>query len=193
MNPRPRTLVAVLLNPPEGQGTPTRRHLGIVAVELGCTRVEITNLFPTPTRNAAALSGVAYQQKNWIEHRPQIRAALTLPDSEILLGWGVSTLRGPAGLHLQSQVLWTLAEIKLLGRTAWIIGDGPRHPSRWHQYVSDRHGRTAAGTFAERLAQVLRPAPTVAEGRRFLAEGPEETGRSRALVSSHATTIKPDQ
>jgi hypothetical protein len=187
VNLQPRTLVAVLLNPAEGEGAPTHRHLATVAVELGCTRVAITNLFPTPTRNAAALCGVAHQEKDWVEHRPQISSALTTPESEILLGWGVSTLTGPAGRHLRAQVLWTLAEIKSVGRTAWVIGDGPRHPSRWHQYVSDRHGRTAAGTFAERLAQVLRPAPMVPAGRPSLADVPKKPDKTSAVTPVHST------
>lgn len=41
----------------------------------------------------------------------------------------------------------------------WMVGGEPRHPSRWHQFVSDKHGRTTGGTFEERLVQVLVEVP----------------------------------
>jgi hypothetical protein len=40
-----------------------------------------------------------------------------------------------------------------------MLGGEPRHPSRWHQYVSDKYGRTSGGTFEERIKQVLVAVP----------------------------------
>jgi hypothetical protein len=41
----------------------------------------------------------------------------------------------------------------------WTLNGEPRHPSRWDQYVSDRHGRASGATFSERIAQVLTSVP----------------------------------
>jgi hypothetical protein len=41
----------------------------------------------------------------------------------------------------------------------WMVGGEPRHPSRWHQFVSDKYSRTTGGSFEERLDQVLESVP----------------------------------
>jgi hypothetical protein len=47
-------------------------------------------------------------------------------------------------------------ELLALGHVdAWTVGGESRHPSRWHQYVSDKHARAGSGEFAERLKSVL--------------------------------------
>lgn len=43
--------------------------------------------------------------------------------------------------------------------TVWSVGGQPRHPSRGHQFLSDKYGRTAGGTFEKRLSTVLVQSP----------------------------------
>lgn len=149
-----RVLVAVLLNPPTGDGARTRAHLRVAANCLGCDAVRIVNLFATPTRDLAALSMVAHHSQDWTARRAVIAAAIREGD-EVLLGWGVSFPTGPARTRLDEQIKWLVAELDAIEVVAWVVGDGPRHPSRWHQYVSDRHNRTDGGPFADRVRYSL--------------------------------------
>lgn len=159
---RRRLLVAVLLNPPEGGGERTIAHLHMVGEHLNCEVLQIVNLYPRATRDLAGLGRVAGEPKDWIEQRQVIATALRQGD-EVLFGWGVSLPAGPARTQMTAQVGWVVDEVRALGAKPWVVGDGPRHPSRWHQYVSDRHGRTSGGSFVERiresLVQLERPAP----------------------------------
>lgn len=59
-----------------------------------------------------------------------------------------------------SQVEWFARQARAAGLSEmWTVGGRARHPSRWHQYVSDKYGRTSGGSFADRLRQVLVRAP----------------------------------
>jgi hypothetical protein len=79
---------------------------------------------------------------------------------EVAAAWGLYGLTGTAKAHRRDHLAWLVGTAKSLGHTeCWAVGGEPRHPSRWHQYVSDVHGRTTAGTFAERLHQVLVKVP----------------------------------
>ena len=77
-----------------------------------------------------------------------------------MAAWGLYGLSGPAKAHRREQLGWLAGAAQSLGHTdCWTVGGEARHPSRWHQYVSDVHGRTTEGTFAERLRQVLVKVP----------------------------------
>ena len=87
--------------------------------------------------------------------REDIAEALARCD-EFMAAWGLSGLAGAARQHRSDQVRWLLQTASSFGHElAWTVGGQPRHPSRWHQYVSDMHGRTAGGTVIERLKQVM--------------------------------------
>lgn len=97
----------------------------------------------------------------------------------MLAGWGVAGLSGQARRLMQAQVAWLAERSAALGiDTFWTVGGEARHPSRWHQYVSDKYGRTSGGTFEERLKQVLVEVPT----RRLIVESPQS--RSIQVSSS---------
>jgi hypothetical protein len=75
---------------------------------------------------------------------------------EVMAAWGLSSLAGAARRNRIEQLRWLLDIASSHGHNyVWTIGGQPRHPSRWHQYVSDVHERTMGGTFEERLQQVL--------------------------------------
>lgn len=149
-----RLLVAVLLNPPMNGGRRTNERLKVVRDYLECDAVRIVNLYPGATKDLAGLAEVACDPSVWLKHRSVIAEELR-QCNEVLLGWGVSLPAGAARIQMIAQVGWVADELRMIGIVPWIVGDGPRHPSRWHQYVSDRYGRTSGGSFVERVRECL--------------------------------------
>lgn len=152
-----RTLGAILLNPAAGGGARTEQRVQLAAELLGCKFVEIANLCTATTVGIAELSDVAADPATWQDARSRLERVIADAD-ELLFGWGVSRLSGRANSHLDAQIRWVQELAARTHKPCWVAGPGPRHPSRWHQLVSDLHGRTSGGTFDERLRQVLRPA-----------------------------------
>jgi hypothetical protein len=125
---------------------------------LGYEAVEIVNLCVRPTASIAEL-GLGEMVDGWLDARDRLTLALKTADG-LLAGWGVAGLAGSAQRHRDEQVAWLRAEASRAGFSSiWMVGGEPRHPSRWHQYVSDKYGRTTGGTFEDRLFQVLVPSP----------------------------------
>lgn len=150
-----RILIALLASPPTTDGARTTSRLTHALPVVGCDRLLIVNLFAEPAQDLPALNHLATSQRGWISAREEVSAALRTAD-ELLAGWGLLRLTGPAKVHQASQIRWLIREAHLAGHEqCWAVGSQPRHPSRWHQYVSDRHGRTSSGTFEERLREVL--------------------------------------
>ena len=155
-----RTLVAVLLNPPATTaGTRSRNAVARAASVLGYDRAVMANLCAVATPSVVELND--HGRDGWDRARAELESALTGADA-LLAGWGVAGLTGDAGRWMRAQVEWLSERAVASGISRlWMVGGEPRHPSRWHQYVSDKHGRTAGGTFEERLAQVLVEVPVV--------------------------------
>src|SRR3712207_1849924 len=99
----PRTLTAVLMNPPLSDGSRTRRHLAGAARALACSHVSIVNLFPLASENFRQLGEIGRDASVWLEHRDCIRERLRGVEV-VLLGWGISRLPGVANVHLRAQV-----------------------------------------------------------------------------------------
>lgn len=174
-------LVAVLLNPPGASaGTRSRNAVSRAAYVLGYDQATIVNLCTVPTPTVVELSQVGADA--WQAARPDLEAAIGAA-AAVLGGWGVSGLtRGARNLR-DEQVRWLRTRAQERGiRGFWMVGGEPRHPSRWHQYVSDKYGRTDGGSFEERLRKVLAPVPL--ERLRDVADSPEESERRRLLLGS---------
>lgn len=154
--PPPAVLGAILINPPLGSGGATLRHLEALREVLECDLVQIANLLSVPTVSTDDIREAGVRLGSWRRARPQVRNLLQSAD-HIVLGWGLGGISGIARQHFNAQVRWVEQELARRGEgvPVWTIGDGPRHPSRWHQYVSDRHGRTAQGSLQDRLRSVL--------------------------------------
>lgn len=152
-------LLAVLLNPPLTSGAASLRHVEAARKALGCSSLIVTNLFDTPTRSVEDINIVGAEEEGWIRAREHIRRSIS--GSDLLLGaWGISGLTGSAARMRTSQVSW-LVQVALgegLGHV-WTVGGTPRHPSRWHQYVSDKYQRASGETMDERLLCVLTKTP----------------------------------
>lgn len=152
-----RTLGAILLNPPLTTGAATMRHLQVAAGALGCDGVQVANLFTRPTATVAEINEVGRGTPGWEEARPAIEQVL-MTSHAVVAGWGVSGLYGPAREHRRAQAAWVIQRVLSAAHLGgvWTLGGEPRHPSRWHQYVSNRHGRARGTSLDERLASVLR-------------------------------------
>ncbi|MGC4819087.1 DUF1643 domain-containing protein [Micromonospora sp. DT63] len=152
-----RALGAILLNPPLTTGAATMRNLHVAADVLRCDGVQVANLFTLPTTDVAEINQVGRNTLDWERACPALEQVL-MTSHAVVAGWGVSGLYGPAGAHRRAQAAWVIrraASAPHLGGL-WTLNGEPRHPSRWHQYVSDRHGRTSGASLRDRLASVLR-------------------------------------
>lgn len=190
-------LGALLLNPPLTSGTRTLSHLGIAAELLGCDALDIANLFAVATRDVTAINDVGLSSDGWEAARPRLRQVIAESD-HLLAGWGVSSLAGRAAIHRQSQVDYVRACARDVGKDCiWTLNGEPRHPSRWHQYVSDRHGRANGESLAERLWMVLTPVrfETLCRKQlRLCAVGwPSHIGLGSGSVASYRRAIELDR
>jgi hypothetical protein len=153
------TLGALLMNPPTGDGTRTVRHLRVVTGLLDCDAMEIANLFSIATRDVTGINEVGRSGDGWDAARPRLRQVIAECDC-LLAGWGVRGLSGTAAAYQRIQLDYVRACAREVGLDhIWTINGEPRHPSRWHQYVSDRHGRATGTSLGERIAMVLTSVP----------------------------------
>ena len=154
-----RVLSAILMNPPVGRGAASLRHLDVARRLLRCDELQISNLFSLSTASVTDITEAGQDLNDWTAAREPISRATGLAD-EIVLAWGLGGFNGIARQHFRTQVEWVVDDLARRGVDhVWTVGDRPRHPSRWHQFVSDRHGRTGGGTFEDRLRQVLHRVP----------------------------------
>lgn len=154
-----RTLVAILANPRLEPGGRSEKRIAIAGEILGYERAQIANLFAWPSASSRHIAVLGKEAEGWRDARRDLTSAISVADA-VLLGFGLIPSSRESGPHLRAQLGWLRTELKARGHTqVWQVGDRPRHPSRWHQYVSDTHGRTDGGTFEERLHQVLRAVP----------------------------------
>ena len=143
------------MNPPSGSGTASLRHLNVARQILNFEEVQVTNLFSVPTRSVTDIAEVGQHPEGWTWARESLAQSIENAD-DVLIAWGLGGFGGAARTHCSAQIDWVYQELNNRGiDEVWMVGNPPRHPSRWHQYVSDRHGRTAGGSFDVRLRQVL--------------------------------------
>jgi hypothetical protein len=152
-------LIAVLLNRPKStSGARTRNAVAAAARVLKYESVEVVNLYSEATSSISDLNRSATID-GWLRARSELSSALGRATG-VLGGWGVAGLTGPALRGQNEQVAWLRLEAIRAGVSAiWMVGGEPRHPSRWHQFVSDKYGRTTGGSLEERLDQVLGSVP----------------------------------
>jgi Protein of unknown function (DUF1643) len=140
-------------------GAQTIRHLRVVAGLLECDDLEIANLFAIPTRDVTAINRAGRASDGWEAARSRLRQVITEAD-HLLAGWGVSGLAGQAAVNRRAQLCYVGECARESGKDyIWTLNGEARHPSRWHQYVSDRHGRASGASLNERMAMVLTSIP----------------------------------
>lgn len=139
------TLCALLACPPTTSGTRTRTALAVASRCLKLPTLSIGNLLSVPAHDTSAMSMVGTEADVWEASRPGLEDAVKNADV-LIAAWGVQPLSGPARQHQRAQIAWLMQTARAAGHTdAWTMGGQPRHPSRWHQFTSDRYGRTAPG------------------------------------------------
>lgn len=152
-------LAALLASPPTSSGVRTLNKVAAALPLTNCASAAVANLFALPAPDLPALTQLGASHEGWLDARPALQFVIDSAD-ELLLGWGIDPLAGAARASRAAQIEWIVAQAHRAGHThAWTIAGQARHPSRWHQYVSDRHGRTGHGDFEERLRQVLVKTP----------------------------------
>ena len=153
-------LGAILINPPATSGGRTLRHLGAAGRALGHAHVVVANLCAMPTRDVNELERVATDPRIWHSARPELERVIMQSDV-LIAGWGVKSWSGPSAVHFRDQLeLRAGSGHEMPGKNEiWTLGGEPRHPSRWHQYVSERYGRATGETLAARLSSVLEAVP----------------------------------
>lgn len=148
----------MLLNPPAtSAGVRTRNAVGRAARALGYDRVVLANLCTVPTASVVQLNLLG--KDAWKFARADLETSLPSA-AAVLAAWGIAGLTGRARQARDEQVFWLSKQVKASSiESLWMVGGKPRHPSRWHQYVSDKYGHTSGGTFEERIKQVLVEVP----------------------------------
>jgi hypothetical protein len=141
-------LCALLACPPTTSGTRTVNALAVASRCLQLPTVSIANLLCVPARDTSAMSKAGIRAAAWDESRAELASAVG--QAEVLIAaWGVGPLTGPARQHQRVQIAWLMQTAQASGHAyVWTMGGQPRHPSRWHQFASDRHGRTAPDSAA---------------------------------------------
>jgi len=148
-------LGVVLASPPLTDGLRTMRRLEIVTQILGYTSFKIANLFPVATHSVNDITKLGADGGVWLGARDEL-SVLGSTSTALLMAYGVTEPTGSARSHRRGQIDWLSERLQEEGHFfAWHVGTDPRHPSRWHQYLSDRRGRTDGGTFNERLSRSL--------------------------------------
>ncbi|WP_456846869.1 hypothetical protein [Cellulomonas sp. P5_C6] len=152
-------LTAVLLNPPAvTTGIRTRNAVAKAGLVLGYSTIEVVNLCSAATPSVVELNRTQ-RLDGWLDARPALVGSLRTA-SGVLAAWGVAGMTGAARLARDDQVAWLYDELLKAGiDRVWTVGGEPRHPSRWHQFVSDKYGRTSGGCFEQRLSEVLVATP----------------------------------
>lgn len=154
-------LLAVLANPSLQSGSRSLGRVQLAAQLLGYEQGRIANLFAVASASSREIAVLGHDAHGWEIARPLLLEAIA-EAGQVLVGFGAIPVTGAARRHLEQQLHWLAEALHLQGHdTVWQVGQA-RHPSRWHQYVSDRHGRTAGGTFEERLREVLTCTETAA-------------------------------
>ena len=132
------TLVAVLTNPPLTDGKRTLNRVALAAELLGFGEFVVANLFALPSQSTAAIGKLGASGKGWVAAREPLEAGLAVAGG-VLLAYGATPPSGPARLHFRDQVAWLRERVDVLSRPVWVVGDGPRHPSRWQRWTHRVH------------------------------------------------------
>ncbi len=152
----PDVLLAVLAAPPAGtSGERTRRRVQLAATLIGCQHVVIANLFDQPVRDVQELTIAGADPNSWIGARYQLGHAITMAQ-HVLMAWGISEPTGSAREHHRAQIDWVTESLSRTPSNSWMLGDGPRHPSRWQRYTSRIHPGLP---FTEAVRMSLQHAP----------------------------------
>jgi hypothetical protein len=166
-------MMVLCLNPPrDTSGNRTASNVGRLAAALDVHETRLLNLCSCPSRSFVDFVSVGARPGSWLDSRIDLERNLADFDSRsdlVVAAWGRSRFSGPTRTHLAAQIDWVMALLESLGCSEVLtFGDSARHPSRWHQYVSDKHDRFPQVAHVSRYAAaIVRTTPTdlVADAR----------------------------
>lgn len=159
-------MVVLGLNPPqETSGNRTFSNVGRLAAALNVSETRLLNLCSRPSTSFVDFASVAATPDAWLDSRIDLERDLAdfNPRSDIVVAaWGRSSFSGPTRTHLAAQIDWVMSILEGLGCAEVLtFGDSARHPSRWHQYVSDKQNRFPQVQHRARYAAaIVRTTPT---------------------------------
>jgi hypothetical protein len=152
-----KKLLAVLACPPTTSGTRTLARVHELKSQLGLSDVAIVNLLKIATYRTTDISRVGVDKDVWIASRGEILRSLEESDF-VLFAYGLSEPTGLARKWHREQIAWLQREISDRELIAFQIGDGPRHPSRWHRLTTRTHPGQDVSTAVVELIQVCKAA-----------------------------------
>ncbi|NEN05857.1 DUF1643 domain-containing protein [Diaminobutyricibacter tongyongensis] len=136
-------LLAILASPPsETSGARTLARVDLAAGLAGCDGYVVGNLFAQATADVVEISSVGANPTHWMSARLLLEPLL-LQSTNVLFAWGKSEPTGLAREFHRSQVNWLKSKTSEISATVWMVGDEPRHPSRWQRYTAARHPQMA--------------------------------------------------
>lgn len=130
--------MAVLAAPPTTSGQRTLRRIEAARELLGLESVEVVNMFPLETYRTTDMTRLGTNPSDWVEARSAMEDYVC-GAAAVLLAYGVSEPSGLARTYHREQVAWLRSLIDQEAVPAYQVGDGPRHPSRWHRWTSRAH------------------------------------------------------
>ncbi|WP_434811859.1 DUF1643 domain-containing protein [Microbacterium sp. bgisy189] len=156
-----RRLVAVLSNPPsETDGSRTLSRVQQASAALGTSTIDVVNLFSLPTYRSDEISRAGVAPESWLSARPTIAKAIERADA-VLLAYGISEPTGIARDLHREQVRWLTDLLRESGLPVYVVGDGPRHPTRWQRYTTRHFQHLSFGdALRQALVAVSRPPAT---------------------------------
>jgi hypothetical protein len=133
-----KSLLIVLACPPTTSGTRTLARIENFKAELNISSVTVANLLNVASYRTNGMSATGITETPWLESREPILRGLEVSEL-VLLAYGVSEPSGPARTWHREQIAWLHSEITSRELPAIQIGEGPRHPSRWHRLTTKTH------------------------------------------------------
>lgn len=133
-------------------GTRTLNRVELARRLIGCSALQIVNLYHAPRRDVNELGDPEDLPvvQDW-KLRLQ-REMAKVPGGDVLLAYGVQEpLKSRRDAHLEKLILIE-SLLRNYRREPWMVGGRPHHPSRW-QRVTYRH--SPKEPFVSALAQLL--------------------------------------
>ena len=155
-------LLCILANPSTGTGARTLARVELAREILHCDSVVVENLFALASSDVTEISKLGAVSDGWLRAQKALKAHLLACDV-VLLAYGVSAPSGPARDHHSQQVGWLGDRLTQASLPTFMVGDGPRHPSRWQRWTARQHPEW---DFREALRRSLAPAPRTITARR---------------------------
>lgn len=151
--PASMPLLAVLASPPLGTtGARTLARVEMAARHIGCDGYVVGNVFAQPTSDVLEISIAGATPNHWMSARIALEPLLARADN-VLFAWGKTEPSGLArGFH-RAQIAWVRHQVLIASGTIWMVGEEPRHPSRWQRFTSRNHPQLS---FNDALGLALR-------------------------------------